>query len=90
MRAVRVVVRGWVQGVGYRAYVVRIARELDLSGWVRNQSDGSVEAEAVGDDVALRRFAVALRSGPVPGRVLESTEQWIEAANAGDGFHVVR
>ncbi len=90
MRAVRVVVRGWVQGVGFRAYVVRIARDLDVTGWVRNQSDGSVEAEAVGDDVSLRRFADAVRSGPVAGRVLESTEQWIEVPKAGDGFHVVR
>ncbi len=90
MRAVRIVVRGWVQGVGFRAHVVRIARELELTGWVRNQSDGGVEAEAVGDEASLRRFADAVRSGPVAGRVLESTEQWIEVSKAGDGFHVVR
>ena len=43
-RAVRVVIEGRVQGVGFRAWVVRRATGLGLAGWVRNRSDGAVEA----------------------------------------------
>ena len=48
MHRVRVEVRGRVQGVGFRAYVVRRSRALSLTGWVRNREDGSVEVEAEG------------------------------------------
>ena len=48
MNAVRVVVRGRVQGVGFRAWVVREATALGVEGVVRNRPDGSVEAEGVG------------------------------------------
>jgi acylphosphatase len=43
-KRVRVVVRGWVQGVGFRASCARQASALGLTGWVRNRWDGSVEA----------------------------------------------
>ena len=58
------VVRGRVQGVGYRWYVREAAERLGLAGWVRNHWDGTVEAEAEGscEDVAL--FAELLGSGP--------------------------
>ena len=90
MRAVRVVVHGWVQGVGFRAHVMRRAVELGVSGWVRNLADGGVEAEAAGEERALRAFVEAMRSGPVGARVREATEQWFETAAAPQGFHLER
>lgn len=60
----RVVVRGWVQGVGYRDFVSREARRMRLKGYVRNASDGSVEVEAEGARADLEDFLEALRRGP--------------------------
>jgi hypothetical protein len=48
MHRLHAVVHGRVQGVGFRYFVMREARALGLSGWVRNQADGSVEVEAEG------------------------------------------
>jgi acylphosphatase len=68
-QALRVVVRGRVQGVGYRAWTVRQARRLGLSGWVRNREDGSVELLAAGPEAALGALLQACRSGPSLARV---------------------
>lgn len=67
--ALRLVIRGTVQGVGFRAWTRREARRLGLRGWVRNLSDGSVEALAVGDDAALEALAEACRRGPALAQV---------------------
>ncbi len=90
MKAVRVVVHGWVQGVGFRMHVVRLASGLGLSGWVKNLADGGVEAEAAGAEPALRRFVEGMRAGSTGSVVREAQEQWFETAEAPDGFHVRR
>jgi len=78
MKGVRVVVRGRVQGVGFRAWVVQQATELGLGGQVANRVDGSVEAEAVGPAGALERFVAALRRGPTHARVEQVEAEWFE------------
>ena len=60
----RYLVRGRVQGVGFRYFVQREAVRLGLTGWVRNLDDGSVETHAQGSAAALDDFAGALHSGP--------------------------
>lgn len=60
---------GRVQGVGYRAWTRRQAESLNLSGWVRNRIDGSVEIAAEGDKSSLDLLLVACRKGPCFGRV---------------------
>lgn len=67
------VVRGRVQGVGFRYFVRREAQELGLTGWVRNCPDGSVELEAEGDAVQLAELEKRLRQGPALSRVDEVT-----------------
>ena len=67
MRAVRVVVRGRVQGVGFRAFVEAEVLSRGLSGWVRNRRDGTVEAVLSGEDEAVRAVLAALREGPPAG-----------------------
>ena len=62
-------VSGVVQGVGYRAFVWRQARQLDLAGWVRNRFDGSVEVLAEGPPLELDRLAEILAAGPRMSRV---------------------
>lgn len=60
----RYVVRGRVQGVGFRIFVQMVARREGLDGQVINRNDGSVEAIAVGDAKAIELFERALRQGP--------------------------
>lgn len=62
-------VKGRVQGVGFRWYVHREAAALDLTGWVRNTEDGHVEVVAAGDPEALAELAQALRKGARGSRV---------------------
>jgi len=62
-------IRGRVQGVGYRAFAERSGQHLGLHGWVRNLADGSVEAEAQGETDTLAAFEALLRQGPPLGRV---------------------
>lgn len=57
-------VSGAVQGVGFRHFTWRQAVRLGLSGWVRNLSDGQVEAVAQGDPQHLAKFEAELRRGP--------------------------
>jgi acylphosphatase len=59
-----VVVRGRVQGVGFRWFVRQQARALGVRGWVRNRTDGSVEVEAEGEAAALRELRASLARGP--------------------------
>jgi acylphosphatase len=80
MKATRVVVRGLVQGVGFRYFAERSARHLGLCGWVRNLADGRVEAVAAGPEEDVASFVAQLRQGPAAGRVegLEVSETSLE------------
>jgi acylphosphatase len=60
----RAVVRGEVQGVGYRWSVQRLARRLGLTGYAENLPDGSVRVEAEGDPEQLDELEAFLRGGP--------------------------
>jgi DNA ligase D-like protein (predicted 3'-phosphoesterase) len=67
--AVRVVVRGEVQGVGFRDATVSRARELGVLGWVRNGEDGTVQAHAEGSERGVDELVAFLRDGSPPARV---------------------
>jgi acylphosphatase len=71
----QVTIRGRVQGVGYRAWVEHRARANDLEGWVRNLSDGSVEALFSGPAEAVAAMVERCRRGPSSARVDAVTEQ---------------
>jgi acylphosphatase len=65
----RFVVRGRVQGVGFRWYVEREAHMLGVAGWVRNNNDGSVEVLAMGTRDQLSGLRSRLQQGPRAARV---------------------
>ena len=71
MDSIHLEVHGRVQGVGFRWYIVEAARELGLSGWVKNRSDGKVELAAAGSREALEKLNAAVRSGPRGARIEE-------------------
>jgi acylphosphatase len=60
----RVLVEGAVQGIGYRDFTRRAALRLNVSGWVRNRSDGAVEALIRGSPAAVEALIAAMRQGP--------------------------
>ena len=81
-------VTGRVQGVGFRAFVRHAARELGLAGWVRNEPDGTVAAEASGDPESLRRFEQRLRGGPPASRVDAVDVRRLDHEPVSDRFEI--
>lgn len=89
MIAKRVLVSGKVQGVGYRAFVVREVSKLSqLTGWVRNLADGRVEAFFQGPEGEITKIIEKCQIGPSTARV-EQVTQHDEAVRDGSfGFNV--
>ncbi len=83
------VVRGVVQGVGFRWYAKERARELGLAGWVQNLPDGGVEVWAEGAAKAVEEFLGWLRHGPPAARV-ESVDLSDESPTGSVRFEVRR
>lgn len=69
LQALRWIVSGRVQGVSYRYFTQQAARQLELTGWVKNLADGTVEVRVAGDSQVLARFRQRLEKGPRFGRV---------------------
>ena len=87
MASCRFLVRGRVQGVGYRYFVLREAEGLGVSGFARNLPDGSVEVVAEGDDPVLQQLEERLRQGPSFAKVA-AVERVDVAPRGGQGFHI--
>ncbi len=64
MRAVEIYVSGIVQGVGFRYFTTRVARELGIKGFVKNLPDGRVYIYAIGEEESLEKFISTVRQGP--------------------------
>ena len=75
MIARRAVVSGSVQGVGFRFFAERAAREAGVTGWVRNRPDGTVETVVEGEETAVARYLERLRRGPGGSRVTRFLEE---------------
>jgi acylphosphatase len=84
----RYVIRGRVQGVGFRDFVFRAARQLGLSGFVRNESDGSVEVCASGPAAKLDELAGLLHRGPRMSEV-RTVEQHEAAGQKYGAFEIL-
>ena len=83
----KVRIYGRVQGVFFRQWAVNQARNLGVSGWVRNCPDGTVEAHVMGDEDAVSKMVEAMRQGPSQARVEDMTVESIEPEEA-NGFSV--
>ena len=73
LETVRLRITGQVQGVGYRFWMTRTAATLGLRGWVRNRTDGSVEALVTGAPKAVAAMIEASRKGPLGAQVRDVT-----------------
>ena len=81
-------VRGYVQGVGYRYYVLQHARALGLTGFARNEPDDSVTVVAEGSSSLLARLIEALRRGPEGADVQEVQTSWGPATQEFSTFRI--
>src|SRR5689334_16259466 len=90
----RVIIRGRVQGVGYRAWTEHAAASRGLEGWVRNRRDGAVEAVFAGPSQMVAAMIEACREGPYGARVEAIEEEAAEERAlsprlAGERFSVL-
>lgn len=85
--AKHLLITGLVQGVGYRVAFERQAVALGLRGWVRNRSDGSVEAEVDGDATAVDAIINWSRQGPTAARVDNVAVE--DTNNSHDAFRIL-
>lgn len=69
-------VKGRVQAVGFRAYVVSVAWQTGVTGWVRNVGYDTVEAVAEGERAQVEQFIELMKHGPRSSRVDESKVEW--------------
>jgi acylphosphatase len=88
-KAVRVRLRGRVQGVSFRLWTRDEAERLGLSGWVRNEADGSVTALIVGAEGAISTMLDRFWKGPTGASVSSVTSQDVDAAQEPNGFRII-
>lgn len=81
---VHIVVKGYVQGVGFRFYTIRYADKLNINGTVRNRYDGSVEIYAEGDERDINSFIEVIKRGPGSAIIREVK---IEEYKKSKGFY---
>ena len=84
------IVKGRVQGVGFRAYAQRKAVEYDLTGWVRNRWNGSVETVVEGPQTRLDKFLRSLQRGPFSGTTREVSYDWHKSEDQFQSFRIRR
>lgn len=86
--AAHIVVRGRVQGVGYRYYVHRHAAKLGLSGYIRNLYNGDVEVEVEGIRSLIDQLIGLLKLGPRSAEVSDVQVEWKEPTKLHSGFAI--
>jgi acylphosphatase len=84
----QILISGRVQGVGYRYFAQRSARQNEITGYVKNLFDGRVEVFAEGEEVQIERFIGDLRQGPPFGNVENMEIKAIPCQDRYDSFHV--
>ena len=89
MKRTHFFVSGDVQGVFYRVNARHFAKELGLTGWVRNLEDGRVELVAEGLESELKEFIKLLERGPITAHVEETAVEWTASENEFKDFKVL-
>ena len=88
-RRLHAFVEGYVQGVGFRFFVLRMAQNYNLTGWVRNRHDGRVEVMAEGALADLNRLLAELRQGPNSAEVKKVDYEFSAVQGDFDRFSVL-
>ena len=88
LASLQATVYGRVQGVYFRAFVTRLAKEMGLAGYVRNLPDGGVEVRTEGERQKLERLVSQLKVGPPAAKVNEVITVWSEYTGSYSGFSI--
>jgi len=86
LASVQAVVHGRVQGVFFRAFASRQAKELGLTGYVRNLPEGAVEVQAEGERKQLKKLIDILKVGPPIAKVERVVTNWSEYTGSHSNF----
>lgn len=89
MKTARVLISGFVQGVGYRHFVKNTASKLGLKGWVKNLPDRRVEALFVGTQENIEKAIKECKKGPFLSEVEDVETEWIDSTESFDDFKIV-
>ena len=89
MRRVHMIISGDVQGVGFRAWVLRWIKGKSITGWVKNRQDGTVEIVAQGSETDLQALVDACHKGPEVAGVQDVAMEWHRAIGDFAGFEVL-
>lgn len=84
------IIKGRVQGVGYRMFAREAAVRLGLTGWVRNLADGQVEVHAEGSETTLTEYLTELSKGPPWSHVADIQVNWHEMEEKSEKFRILR
>ncbi|MCA9582227.1 MAG: acylphosphatase [Myxococcales bacterium] len=88
-KRIQLVIRGRVQGVYFRATAQREARQLGLTGWIKNRGDGSVEVVAEGEEECVKDFLTWAQEGPSTARVEGVETRWRSYTGEFTNFRIV-
>jgi len=86
--AVKIIVSGIVQGVGFRYFIARLASELGLNGYVKNLWNGDVEIYAEGRIEFIEEIVKKAKEGPSHSRVSDCKLEWLDFANKYNKFEI--
>jgi acylphosphatase len=88
-RRAHILVSGNVQGVFFRSFTKRFAKQLGLKGWVRNLADGRVEIKVEGENSDIQKLIKHVRNGPKSSEVTRVDIQWEECSGEYEDFRIV-
>ena len=88
MISLQIFYEGSVQGIGFRWSVRHIAKGFDLTGWVRNLTDGRVEMQVSGQEKEIRAFLDAVMQSELRAHIRKQTETKLEKPVAAHGFEI--
>lgn len=90
MKQAHLFVSGFVQGIGFRAFIKHNAEQLGITGWVRNLPDGRVEAVLQGDKEKIKKLIELCNKGPFLAEVEELVVEWEGKGSEYSDFKVLR
>ena len=88
-KRIHLIIRGRVQDVFFRASARREARQLGLTGWIRNRTDGSVEATVEGEEERVKEFLAWAQHGPSTARVENVETRWRSYTGEFSDFKII-